>query len=147
MRKKPTKLEDELNIGLDATEKILEEEIKTEGIEKDYKNDYEFLRETLITITKQGKRLLELALIRAEEDASARTVESASAAVRSIGDASEKLMRLHKEILELKIKLKDKDDAEGDGKKDNKVSGNLSGILHELEVIEGGKSTKKKAGN
>ncbi len=129
-------------LGIDDTPSLDIEKIKVihEGIEKDYSKDYETIREVLLNAINYGEQLLELALQRAKEDVSPRIVEAASTAMRAITDSSEKLLHLHKNILELKLKILDREKASGSGeKKNDTINSNLQAIIRDLKLIKGEK--------
>ena len=126
-------------LGIDETPELDIDKIKVihEGIEKDYAKDYETIREVLLNAINYGEQLLELSLKRAIEDVTPRIVEAASASMRAITDSSEKLLHLHKNILELKLKILDREKASGHGEKEDKINSNLQDIVRELKTIKG----------
>lgn len=75
--------------------------IAFEDLDKDLKNDYEKTRETLDELIEKGKHALDDILSIARESERGRDFEVAATMMKTVVDANEKVMDLHKKIREI----------------------------------------------
>lgn len=102
---KPEVVEDnEAIIVPDVSPHMKKEEERLIQIE----NDYTYTRKNLYSIIEKGQDALESALIAAQETDEARKYEVVSQLIKSVSDATDKLMELQKNIAKLQENKKQK---------------------------------------
>lgn len=69
--------------------------------EKDLKNDYEYTRGTLYSLVEKGQEAINGILELAQESESARAYEVAGQLIKSVADATDKFMNLHKGLKDI----------------------------------------------
>ena len=100
MTKKFDELDDEFNISND----VVETEVVKEKIEKvkdsvdDINKDYEYTRGNLYSIIEKGQEALNGILELAQESEMPRAYEVAGQLIKNVADATDKLMKLQKEL-------------------------------------------------
>jgi len=101
---KMTKQFDELNNEFNVTSDVVQPEIVKEKIEKvresvdDVKKDYEYTRGNLYSIIEKGQEALNGILELAQESEMPRAYEVAGQLIKNVADATDKLMKLQKEL-------------------------------------------------
>ena len=73
-------------------------EVKSEGTHSDISDDYSFVREKLIHSIVRGSEIIDASVTEMKILSSARAVEAASGAVKSLTEASKALLDLHEKI-------------------------------------------------
>lgn len=79
--------------------KIVEGNIDQRNI--DLKNDYEYTRGTIYSLVEKGQELINGILEVAQETESARAYEVAGQLIKSVSDATDKLINLHKNLKDI----------------------------------------------
>jgi hypothetical protein len=104
------KLDDIFNVSGEIIHKSSEEEssIIPKVIEGnsdqrniDLKNDYEYTRGTIYSLVEKGQELINGILEVAQETESARAYEVAGQLIKSVSDATDKLINLHKNLKDI----------------------------------------------
>ena len=101
---KMTKKFDELNDEFNTSNDVVETEVVKEKIEKvresvnDVKKDYEYTRGNLYSIIEKGQEALNGILELAQESEMPRAYEVAGQLIKNVADATDKLMKLQKEL-------------------------------------------------
>jgi hypothetical protein len=67
----------------------------------DLKNDYEYTRGTIYSLVEKGQELINGILEVAQETESARAYEVAGQLIKSVSDATDKLINLHKNLKDI----------------------------------------------
>ena len=110
MDKDFNKLDDIFNVSGEIIHKSSEEEssIIPKVIEGnsdqrniDLKNDYEYTRGTIYSLVEKGQELINGILEVAQETESARAYEVAGQLIKSVSDATDKLINLHKNLKDI----------------------------------------------
>jgi len=101
---KMTKKFDELNDEFNISNDVVETEVVKEKIEKvkdsvdDINKDYEYTRGNLYSIIEKGQEALNGILELAQESEMPRAYEVAGQLIKNVADATDKLMKLQKEL-------------------------------------------------
>ena len=101
---KMTKKFDELNDEFNISNDVVETEVVKEKIEKvkdsvdDINKDYEYTRGNLYSIIEKGQEALNGILELAQESEMPRACEVAGQLIKNVADATDKLMKLQKEL-------------------------------------------------
>ena len=101
---KMTKQFDELNDEFNVSADVVQPEVVKEKIEKvresvdDVKKDYEYTRGNLYGIIEKGQEALNGILELAQESEMPRAYEVAGQLIKNVADATDKLMKLQKEL-------------------------------------------------
>jgi DNA-binding ferritin-like protein len=101
---KMTKQFDELNDEFNVSADVVQPEVVKEKIEKvresvdDVKKDYEYTRGNLYSIIEKGQEALNGILELAQESEMPRAYEVAGQLIKNVADATDKLMKLQKEL-------------------------------------------------
>ena len=101
---KMTKKFDELNDEFNISNDVVETEVVKEKIEKvkdsvdDINKDYEYTRGNLYSIIEKGQEALNGLLELAQESEMPRAYEVAGQLIKNVADATDKLMKLQKEL-------------------------------------------------
>jgi len=101
---KMTKQFDELNDEFNVSPDVVQPEVVKEKIEKvresvdDVKKDYEYTRGNLYSIIEKGQEALNGILELAQESEMPRAYEVAGQLIKNVADATDKLMKLQKEL-------------------------------------------------
>tara|TARA_A100001515_G_scaffold73343_1_gene58285 strand:- start:157 stop:582 length:426 start_codon:yes stop_codon:yes gene_type:complete len=101
---KMTKQFDELNNEFNVSADVVQPEVVKEKIEKvresvdDVKKDYEYTRGNLYSIIEKGQEALNGILELAQESEMPRAYEVAGQLIKNVADATDKLMKLQKEL-------------------------------------------------
>jgi hypothetical protein len=74
---------------------------KTSNNEEDLKRDYDYIRGTIYSLVEKGQEGINGILELAQETESARAYEVAGQLIKSVSDAAEKLINLHKSIKDI----------------------------------------------
>ena len=99
-----TKQFDELNDEFNVSADVVQPEVVKEKIEKvresvdDVKKDYEYTRGNLYSIIEKGQEALNGILELAQESEMPRAYEVAGQLIKNVADATDKLMKLQKEL-------------------------------------------------
>ena len=99
-----TKQFDELNNEFNVSADVVQPEVVKEKIEKvresvdDVKKDYEYTRGNLYSIIEKGQEALNGILELAQESEMPRAYEVAGQLIKNVADATDKLMKLQKEL-------------------------------------------------
>jgi hypothetical protein len=115
-----------------------------ETVAKEIESDYKYTRKNLYAIIERGQDALECALEAAMESSSPRNYEVVSQLIKSVSDASDKLMELQKNMADLR---RDKDLIPGPSTVNNSVFlGSTTELAKFLRDLNGGnqKIEKKK---
>lgn len=80
---------------------VIDQQKKDEDRIKEIENDYKYTRKNLYTIIEKGQDALDSALAAAQETDQARNYEVVSQLIKSVSDASDKLMELQKNMMDL----------------------------------------------
>ncbi len=100
MTKQFNELNDEFNVSAD----VVQSEVVKDKIEKvresvdDVKKDYEYTRGNLYSIIEKGQEALNGILELAQESEMPRAYEVAGQLIKNVADATDKLMKLQKEL-------------------------------------------------
>ena len=101
---KMTKQFDELNNEFNVTSDVVQPEVVKDKIEKvresvdDINKDYEYTRGNLYSIIEKGQEALNGILELAQESEMPRAYEVAGQLIKNVADATDKLMKLQKEL-------------------------------------------------
>ena len=101
---KMTKQFDELNDEFNVSPDVVQPEVVKDKIEKvresvdDVKKDYEYTRGNLYSIIEKGQEALNGILELAQESEMPRAYEVAGQLIKNVADATDKLMKLQKEL-------------------------------------------------
>ena len=101
---KMTKQFDELNNEFNVSADVVQPEVVKDKIEKvresvdDVKKDYEYTRGNLYSIIEKGQEALNGILELAQESEMPRAYEVAGQLIKNVADATDKLMKLQKEL-------------------------------------------------
>ena len=101
---KMTKQFDELNDEFNVSAYVVQPEVVKDKIEKvresvdDVKKDYEYTRGNLYSIIEKGQEALNGILELAQESEMPRAYEVAGQLIKNVADATDKLMKLQKEL-------------------------------------------------
>ena len=101
---KMTKKFDELNNEFNISDDVVQPEVVKDKIEKvresvdDVKKDYEYTRGNLYSIIEKGQEALNGILELAQESEMPRAYEVAGQLIKNVADATDKLMKLQKEL-------------------------------------------------
>ena len=101
---KMTKKFDELNNEFNISDEVVQPEVVKDKIEKvresvdDVKKDYEYTRGNLYSIIEKGQEALNGILELAQESEMPRAYEVAGQLIKNVADATDKLMKLQKEL-------------------------------------------------
>ena len=101
---KMTKKYDNLNDAFDVSNDIVQPEVVEKKIEKikavadDIKKDYDYTRGNLYSIIEKGQEALNGVLELAQESEQPRAYEVAGQLIKSVSDATDKLMDLQKKL-------------------------------------------------
>ena len=101
---KMTKKYDDLNDAFDVNNDIVQPEVVEKKIDKikavadDIKNDYDYTRGNLYSIIEKGQEALNGVLELAQESEQPRAYEVAGQLIKSVSDATDKLMDLQKKL-------------------------------------------------
>ena len=101
---KMTKKYDDLNDAFDVSNDIVQPEVVEKKIEKikavadDIKKDYDYTRGNLYSIIEKGQEALNGVLELAQESEQPRAYEVAGQLIKSVSDATDKLMDLQKKL-------------------------------------------------
>jgi hypothetical protein len=110
MDKDYNKLDDIFNVSGEIIHKTSEEDSSiipkvVEGNSDqrniDLKNDYEYTRGTIYSLVEKGQELINGILEVAQETESARAYEVAGQLIKSVSDATDKLINLHKNLKDI----------------------------------------------
>ena len=99
-----TKQFDELNDEFNVSPDVVQPEVVKDKIEKvresvdDVKKDYEYTRGNLYSIIEKGQEALNGILELAQESEMPRAYEVAGQLIKNVADATDKLMKLQKEL-------------------------------------------------
>ena len=99
-----TKQFDELNDEFNVSADVVQPEVVKDKIEKvresvdDVKKDYEYTRGNLYSIIEKGQEALNGILELAQESEMPRAYEVAGQLIKNVADATDKLMKLQKEL-------------------------------------------------
>ena len=101
---KMTKKYDDLNDAFDVNNDIVQPEVVEKKIDKikavadDIKKDYDYTRGNLYSIIEKGQEALNGVLELAQESGQPRAYEVAGQLIKSVSDATDKLMDLQKKL-------------------------------------------------
>ena len=101
---KMTKKYDDLNDAFDVNNDIVQPEVVEKKIDKikavadDIKKDYDYTRGNLYSIIEKGQEALNGILELAQESEMPRAYEVAGQLIKNVADATDKLMKLQKEL-------------------------------------------------
>ena len=101
---KMTKKYDDLNDAFDVSNDIVQPEVVKKKIDKikavadDIKKDYDYTRGNLYSIIEKGQEALNGVLELAQESEQPRAYEVAGQLIKSVSDATDKLMDLQKKL-------------------------------------------------
>ena len=101
---KMTKKFDELNNEFNISDDVVQPEVVKDKIEKvresvdDINKDYEYTRGNLYSIIEKGQEALNGILELAQESEMPRAYEVAGQLIKNVADATDKLMKLQKEL-------------------------------------------------
>ena len=101
---KMTKKYDDLNDAFDVNNDIVQPEVVEKKIDKikavadDIKKDYDYTRGNLYSIIEKGQEALNGVLELAQESEQTRAYEVAGQLIKSVSDATDKLMDLQKKL-------------------------------------------------
>jgi len=101
---KMTKKHDDLNDAFDVNNDIVQPEVVEKKIDKikavadDIKKDYDYTRGNLYSIIEKGQEALNGVLELAQESEQPRAYEVAGQLIKSVSDATDKLMDLQKKL-------------------------------------------------
>ena len=101
---KMTKQFDELNDEFNVSADVVQPEVVKEKMEKvkesvdDVKKDYEYTRGNLYSIIEKGQEALNGIVELAQESKMPRAYEVAGQLIKNVADATDKLMKLQKEL-------------------------------------------------
>ena len=101
---KMTKKYDDLNNAFDVSNDIVQPEVVEKKIDKikavadDIKKDYDYTRGNLYSIIEKGQEALNGVLELAQESEQPRAYEVAGQLIKSVSDATDKLMDLQKKL-------------------------------------------------
>jgi hypothetical protein len=122
------KLVDEILEQEEIKEVELEEiNIVSEGTATDITSDYEFAREKIITSIIRSSEVLDTAVSEVKLSPSPRSIEAAAAIAKNINEATENLMKLHKEIRLIEPSENNKEEA------DKGITASLTDVLREIK--------------
>ena len=105
---KMTKKFDELNNEFNISDDVVQPEVVKDKIEKvresvdDINKDYEYTRGNLYSIIEKGQEALNGILELAQESEMPRAYEVAGQLIKNVADATDKLMKLQKELKDVK---------------------------------------------
>ena len=105
---KMTKQFDELNNEFNISDDVVQPEVVKDKIEKvresvdDINKDYEYTRGNLYSIIEKGQEALNGILELAQESEMPRAYEVAGQLIKNVADATDKLMKLQKELKDVK---------------------------------------------
>ena len=103
-----TKKFDELNNEFNISDDVVQPEVVKDKIEKvresvdDINKDYEYTRGNLYSIIEKGQEALNGILELAQESEMPRAYEVAGQLIKNVADATDKLMKLQKELKDVK---------------------------------------------
>ena len=103
-----TKQFDELNNEFNVSNDVVQPEVVEKKIEKvresvdDINKDYEYTRGNLYSIIEKGQEALNGILELAQESEMPRAYEVAGQLIKNVADATDKLMKLQKELKDVK---------------------------------------------
>lgn len=80
---------------------VIEHRKREEDRIKEIENDYKYTRKNLYAIIERGQDALESALAAAQETDQARSYEAVSQLIKTVSEASDKLMMLQKNMMDL----------------------------------------------
>jgi molecular chaperone GrpE (heat shock protein) len=124
----------ELDDVMGDTNEIMEVELDnvdviSNGTKIDISDDYSFAREKIITSIVRSSEVLDQAVIEVKMAANPRNIEAAAAIAKNLNDATENLLRLHKEF-----RIIEKPNEQEDDKTERKgIETSLTEILTRLE--------------
>ena len=104
LQNKMTKQFDELNNEFNVSDDVVQPEVVEKKIEKvresvdDINKDYEYTRGNLYSIIEKGQEALNGILELAQESEMPRAYEVAGQLIKNVADATDKLMKLQKEL-------------------------------------------------
>ena len=104
---KMTKKYDDLNDAFDVNNDIVQPEVVEKKIDKikavadDIKKDYDYTRGNLYSIIEKGQEALNGVLELAQESEQPRAYEVAGQLIKSVSDATDKLMDLQKKLKDI----------------------------------------------
>ena len=108
LQNKMTKQFDDLNNEFNVTSDVVQPEVVKDKIEKvresvdDINKDYEYTRGNLYSIIEKGQEALNGILELAQESEMPRAYEVAGQLIKNVADATDKLMKLQKELKDVK---------------------------------------------
>ena len=111
---KMTKKYDDLNDAFDVSNDIVQPEVVEKKIDKikavadDIKKDYDYTRGNLYSIIEKGQEALNGVLELAQESEQPRAYEVAGQLIKSVSDATDKLMDLQKKLKDVNAEEKEK---------------------------------------
>ena len=111
---KMTKKYDDLNDAFDVSDDIVQPEVVEKKIDKikavadDIKKDYDYTRGNLYSIIEKGQEALNGVLELAQESEQPRAYEVAGQLIKSVSDATDKLMDLQKKLKDVNAEEKEK---------------------------------------
>ena len=111
---KMTKKYDDLNDAFDVNNDIVQPEVVEKKIDKikavadDIKKDYDYTRGNLYSIIEKGQEALNGVLELAQESEQPRAYEVAGQLIKSVSDATDKLMDLQKKLKDVEEDKKER---------------------------------------
>ena len=111
---KMTKKYDDLNDAFDVSNDIVQPEVVEKKIDKikavadDIKKDYDYTRGNLYSIIEKGQEALNGVLELAQESEQPRAYEVAGQLIKSVSDATDKLMDLQKKLKDVEEDKKER---------------------------------------
>ncbi len=112
-------------------------DVSSKGTTHDIIEDYNFCREKLIKSMIRGSELIDLSVIEAKISPTARAIESASGAVKTLTDVSKSLIDLHEKIRNITQYSKNPEESETDQSlnKSSKVilKSTLSNLIQQID--------------
>lgn len=109
MTKNFDEIEDSLGIAKsDEKVEIMKSEVITERSKDDVTKDYEYTRGNLYSIIEKGQEAINGILELAQESDQPRAYEVAGQLIKSVSDATDKLMDLQKKLKEVNAEEKEK---------------------------------------
>ena len=108
--------------------------VSSKGTSEDILEDYNFVRENLIRSIVRGSELIDVSIREAKTDPSARAIEAASGAVKTLTESSKGLLDLHEKIRNID---KEKSSDDKDKTEDRQIfKSTLSELIKQIESEE-----------
>lgn len=127
-RKEPMGVDEAL--GIEPAEVELEEvHVDSKGTEEDINQDYNIVREKLMTAIVRSGEVIDEAVRSVKSDSSPRTIEAASSIIKTLTENAGKLMDLHDKVRKIQRESREEKEDPKTSIDKNEVRGTMSQAL------------------